>query len=119
MIYLDFEMSGLNYLGFTIMSLIGKTVRIKEDNSNSHPIEERTLKAGDLLVVDFEDCAFVGFKSPKNNSTVFGPNTIAIFASRVELVPGVGTPGVGTPNECLCKSLLFGHEFGCPMFKSY
>ncbi|MDE1971329.1 MAG: hypothetical protein KGI50_07185 [Patescibacteria group bacterium] len=91
---------------------IGKNVRyIGPKNFAFRPNGFEPLCVGDVVKIIICDTSWVGYAC-SSECEAFGKGFNAFMPKYAELV-------TLKADVCMCKSLLFGHEFGCPMFKSY
>ncbi|MDE1971378.1 MAG: hypothetical protein KGI50_07435 [Patescibacteria group bacterium] len=90
---------------------VGKDVRFVDPNYEAYKpvnVDVERLLVGDIVKITICNEHYIGYVCEEHRCTEFGEGFNQLKPEHVELCV-----------FCMCKSLLFGHEFGCPMFKGY
>lgn len=90
---------------------VGRKVRVTNDNTGGqHPIEKREIVKGDILFI-FKVDALTGWLywyGHNEGGYVISHRYVELIEETVAVVA----------SECTCVQLLFGHSFGCPLYKA-
>jgi len=106
------------------LSFIGKPVQIIDDKDCKvrHPIEDRYLQNGDILLITHEDKNYFGFTG--QGLSIFGSGILSVSRHRCVTAPedrvhrrSAEIKERDLIAECRCPDLLRGHHHGCPYYK--